>query len=176
MASNVYVSTVARLVVPHKVPTTDLAALTYLLHPCMWPVSCWASLCQEHMSRCAPDWLCPCALIHVKVGKGSRAQKRNIVPVHDTQTDRHTDKISTFITRKGLASLAPINYTIPENTTAPRISNAYNACSYRKSTHCVWQVNNGSSSDQIVSNTFVSIEAGFPESSPSILLIVRMYV
>ncbi len=26
-------------------------------------------------------------------------------------TDRQTDKIAPFITRKGLASLAPINYT-----------------------------------------------------------------
>ncbi len=58
MASNVSVSTVARLVVPHKVPirasSFDLVPTAALVH-----VAC--VLCS----------LCPCALIHVKVGKGS---------------------------------------------------------------------------------------------------------
>ncbi len=55
MASNVSVSTVARVVVPHKVPTTDLAALTYLLHPCMWP-----RLASQHFSLGKETGQTPC--------------------------------------------------------------------------------------------------------------------
>ncbi len=99
MASNVSVSTVARLVVPHKVPIRS--SCFDLLQPCL-AVSCLS-------------FIVPMRMIHVKVGKGSRGQKRNIVPVHDRHTDTQTDKISTFITRKGLASLAPINCLLKIN-------------------------------------------------------------